>query len=449
MGETENVNKLQRSLTFVDAMGIVVGSMIGSGIFLKASGIAQILASPMLILLVWLISGLLTLAGALVIAELGAMIPEPGGLYVYLNRAYGPFVGFVFGWSLLAVLQTGSIAGLAAGSVQTLQSLFPGLEPYAFLFAATLIALLTTVNIVSTVGGARVQNILTLAKVLGIGFLVAGAAILDGGSAANLSPPEPVLLNVGLLGVIGLCITKALWAYDGWVNLSFVAGEVQQPQRNIPRAVGIGIAIVVSIYLVTNAAYHFVLPLEAVAKSDSVAVEVARKLLGAPGTLAILTLTFVSMVGALNSSILSAPRVYYAMAIEKRFPSPFAKVHPKFHTPHYALAIQGLWATGLLMLWGTFETLTDNVVFVFWVFYALGAGAVIVMRRKAPDLPRPYKVIGYPVIPIIFIIAAVCLTANTLYLAPKQSAQALVLVFSGAILYPFLDKSRNEKKPPA
>lgn len=433
----ENKNELQRSLRFVDAMGIVVGSMIGSGIFLKASGIAQVIASPVLILLVWLVSGLLTLAGALVIAELGAMIPEPGGLYVYLHRAYGPFVGFVFGWSLLAVLQTGSIAGLAAGSVQTLQQLFPGIKPYAFVFAATLIALLTTVNIVSTVGGAQVQNILTLAKVLGIGLLVLGAAVLQGGSVENLATTEPVALNIGLLGAIGLCITKALWAYDGWVNLSFVAGEVQEPQRNIPKAVGVGIAIVVSIYLATNAAYHFVLPLESVAKSESVAVEVGQKLLGSPGALAILTLTFVSMVGALNSSILSAPRVYFAMAVEKKFPSPFAKVHPRFHTPHYALAIQGLWATGLLLLWGTFEALTDNVVFVFWVFYGLGAGAVIVMRLRHPELPRPYKVVGYPIVPIVFIIAAACLTANTLYQYPAQSAQALVLVFSGAVLYPF------------
>ncbi len=265
MGESENKNKLLRSLRFVDAIGIVVGSMIGSGIFLKASGIAQVITSPALILIVWLTSGLLTLAGALVIAELGAMIPEPGGLYVYLHRAYGPFVGFVFGWSLLAVLQTGSIAGLAAGSVQTLQALFPDIKPYSFLFAAALIALLTIVNIVSTVGGAQVQNILTLAKVSGIGLLVAGAAFLEGGSAENLAAVEPVALNIGLLGAIGLCITKALWAYDGWINLSFVAGEVQEPQRNIPKAVGVGIAIVVSIYLATNAAYHYVLPLEMVA----------------------------------------------------------------------------------------------------------------------------------------------------------------------------------------
>lgn len=447
MSETDSPEKLQRSLGLVDATSIVVGSMIGSGIFLKASGIAQLIASPALILVVWLVAGLLTLSGALVIAELGAMIPEAGGLYVYLHRAYGPFVGFVFGWSLLAVLQTGSIAGLAAGSVQSLLGFLPGLEAYAFPLSASLILLLTGINIVSAVGGAKVQNVLTLAKVLGIAFLVLGAAALPGGSVENLSAPAPLALNIGLIGALGLCITKALWAYDGWVNLSFVAGEVQNPQRNIPRAVGVGIAIVISVYLATNAAYHYVLPLEAVKESSSVAVSVATRLLGSPGTLAITVLTFVSMVGALNSSILSAPRVYYAMAVEKKFPSPFARVHPQFHTPYVALAIQGLWSIGLLVLWGTFEALTDNVVFIFWVFYGLGAGAVIIMRRKAPELPRPYRVVGYPFVPVIFILAASLLTANTLYQAPAQSAQALGLVLSGALLYPFLTGRFRSVRP--
>lgn len=444
MSESSEENHLQRSLTLTDATAIVVGSMIGSGIFLKASGIAQLVASPFIILMVWLLSGLLTLAGALVIAELGAMIPEPGGLYVYLHRAYGPFVGFIFGWSLLAVLQTGSIAGLAAGCVQTLKTPFPGLEPYSFPLAAALIILLTGINIVSIVGGARVQNLLTLAKVLGIALLVLGAVAMGVGSVDNLKTTEPLLLNVGLLGAIGLCMTKALWAFDGWVNLSFVAGEVKNPQRNIPRAVGIGISLVIAVYLATNAAYHFVLPMKVVQETPSVAVEVARRLMGSPGTLALTVLTFVSMAGALNSSILSAPRVYYAMAVEKKFPSPFAKVHPKYKTPHWALAIQAAWSIMLLIGWGTFEKLTDNVVFIFWVFYGLGAGAVIVMRHKAPEADRPYKVIGYPVVPIIFMVAALLLTLNTLYQNPWTSSQALVLVASGAVLYPFVAKKKSE-----
>lgn len=438
-------DKLQRNLSLTDAVAIVVGSMIGSGIFLKASEIAEIIPNPPVILLVWLVAGLLTLGGALVMAELGAMMPDAGGLYVYLHRAYGPFIGFLFGWSLLAILQTGSIAGLAAGAMQSLSVLAPGIVGQEFWLAATLIAFLTTLNVVSLKSGARVQNILTLAKVLGIALLVGGALLLGGADTENFAPQASPFTGIALLGAIGLCVTKSLWAYDGWVNLGFVAGELKEPQRNLPRAIGIGVAFVVLVYLITNAAYHFVLPMEAVQNSPSVAVDVAKRLMGEPGTLALSILTFVSMVGALNSSVLSAPRVYYAMAQDGKFPSPLGLVHPKFKTPYVALIVQGLWSVALLAWWGKFSTLTDNVVFVFWTFYALGAGAVIRLRMVEPETPRPYRSVGYPFVPVIFIIAAICLTVNTLIQAPEQSAQALILVITGAVLYPlFRSKMKSE-----
>lgn len=433
--------RLERRLTLTDAIAIVVGSMIGSGIFLKASEIANVIPHPPLILMVWLASGLLTLGGALVVAELGAMMPEAGGLYVYLRRAYGPFVGFLFGWSLLAVLQTGSIAGLAAGAIQSLAALEPGIEEYRFPLATSLIVLLTGLNVLSVKSGARVQNVLTLAKVLGIALLVIGAFALGGASTANFTPSASPLLNAGLLGAIGLCMTKALWAYDGWVNLGFMAGELKRPQENLPKAIGVGIAFVISVYIVTNATYHFVLPLEAVQNSRSVAVDVAKKLLGMKGTLVMAVLTFVSMAGALNSSILSAPRAYYAMAQDGKFPQAIGLVHPTFKTPYVALIVQGVWSVTLLSWWGTFERLTDNVVFVFWIFYALGAGAVLILRAKEPHTHRPYRVIGYPWVPIVFLIAAALLTFNNLSQAPKESAQALLLVLSGAVLYLFFGTS--------
>lgn len=443
--------RLERRLTLTDAIAIVVGSMIGSGIFLKASEIANIIPHPSLILLVWLASGLLTLGGALVVAELGAMMPEAGGLYVYLKRAYGPFVGFLFGWSLLAVLQTGSIAGLAAGAVQSLSALEPGIDAYRFPLAATLIVMLTGLNVLSVKSGARVQNILTLAKVLGIGILVAGAFLLGGGSTENFTPTSTQTLNLGLLGAIGLCMTKALWAYDGWVNLGFMAGELKSPQENLPKAIGMGIAFVISVYVVTNAAYHFVLPLDVVQNSKSVAVDVAKKLLGMKGTLVMAILTFVSMAGALNSSILSAPRAYYAMAQDGKFPEVIGTVHSTFKTPYVALILQGIWSIGLLSWWGTFERLTDNVVFVFWIFYALGAGAVLRMRAKEPHTHRPYRVIGYPWVPVVFLVAATLLTFNNISQAPKESAQALLLVLSGAIFYAIWSKvvpARTVAEPP-
>lgn len=433
--------RLLRQLTLVDAIAIVVGSMIGSGIFLKAAGIAELIPNPPIILLIWLAAGLLTLGGALVIAELGAMMPEAGGLYVYLRRAYGPFVGFLFGWSLLAVLQTGSIAGLAAGSVQGLEVLEPRIGEFRFALAAALILLLTGLNVLSVKSGARVQNILTLAKVLGIAVLVGGAFLLAGASTSNFAPQTPLAMNIGLLGAIGLCMTKALWAYDGWVNLGFMAGELKEPQRNLPRAIGSGIGLVIVVYIVTNAAYHFVLPMEVVQNSKSVAVDVAKKLMEQKGTLAMSILTFVSMAGALNSSILTAPRAYFAMAQDGKLPQQIGAIHPTFKTPYIALTVQALWAIALLSLWGTFETLTDNVVFVFWIFYALGAGAVLRLRAREPHTHRPYKVIGYPWVPIVFIIAASLPTANNVIQAPVQSAQALFLVASGAILYALFSKT--------
>ena len=434
--------RLERRLSLGDATAIVVGSMIGSGIFLKASEIARILPHPPLILVVWVVAGLLTLGGALVIAELGAMMPEAGGLYVYLRRAYGPFVGFLFGWSLLAVLQTGSIAGLAAGAMQSLGVLAPDIKPYEFWLATALILTLTGLNVLSVKSGARVQNVLTIAKVLGIVILVGGAVLMGGASVDNIQP-QPIP-TAGLLGALGLCISKALWAYDGWVNLGFVAGELRDPQKNLPKAIAIGIGLVVLVYALTNATYHLVLPMEVVQQSESVAVEVARKLIGNGGLLAMSVLTFVSMAGALNSSIMSAPRVYYAMAQDGRFPPIMGSVHPSFRTPHIALIIQGFWSIGLLALWGSFSTITDNVVFIFWIFYALGAGAVLRMRKLEPHTHRPYRAVGYPWVPLVFILAAVCLTSNTLYQSFKESSQALVLVVTGAILYPLFKSEPME-----
>lgn len=441
--------RLQRQLSLTDAVAIVAGSMIGSGIFLKASGIATLVPHPPLVILIWLFSGLLTLGGALVIAELGAMMPEAGGMYVYLRRAYGPFVGFLFGWSLLAVLQTGSIAGLAAGAVQGLEKLLPEIEPYRFPLAVALIVLLTGLNVLSVKSGARMQNVLTVAKVVGIGFLVLGAFFLGGASIGNFTPQAPLALNIGLLGAIGLCVTKALWAYDGWVNLGFMAGEMTKAQKNLPRAIGIGVGMVIVIYTLTNAAYHFVLPLAEVQGASSVAVNVAERLLGNKGILAMSVLTFVSMAGALNSSILSAPRAYYAMAQDGRFPEKIGAIHPTFKTPYIALIVQAVWSVVLLTKWGTFEKLTDNVVFVYWIFYAMGAAAVLRLRAKEPHTHRPYKALGYPWVPIVFIIAAGLLTVNNVYQAPRESAEALFLVLSGGVMYGLFGWLIGDKPQPS
>ncbi|MBI3925916.1 MAG: amino acid permease [Armatimonadetes bacterium] len=442
-------DQLPRRLNLVDAIAIVVGSMIGSGIFLKASEIAHLLPDPAIVVAVWVAAGALTLCGGLVMAELGAMYPHSGGLYVYLREAYGSFFAFVFGWSLLAILQTGSIAGMAAGAAQSLTVLWPEIEPVRTLLAAGLIVLLTLVNIASLKAGARVQNLLTSAKVLGILLLVGGAVAMGHTDTANFAPEGVQPAGAALIGAFGLCMIKALWAYDGWVNLSFVGGELREPQRNLPRAVGLGVVVVIMVYLATNVVYHLALPVSAVQASSSVAVEVAREMMGATGALALTILTFVSMAGALNSSILSAPRVYYAMALDRLFFPIVAAVHPRFATPYVALALQGAWSLALLVWWQNFSRITDNVIFIFWIFYALGALAVIILRHKRPDRERPYRAVGYPWLPVAFVAAALWLTLNNIWLDPANSAQALVLVASGALLYPLFRKGAGADSPAA
>lgn len=430
--------ELPRRLRWPDAAAIVVGSMIGSGIFLKASAIAKLLPDPRWVLAVWVISGLLTFFGALAFAELGAARPRAGGLYVYLHDAYGPLMGYLFGWSLLAVLQTGSIAGLAAGVAQTLSGLYDWSDATEIGVAGLLIVAVSLVHLVSTRAGANLQNLLTVTKCAGILVLMGGGFFLARGTLANLLPEAPQALPVGLAGAFGLAMVKALWAYDGWVNATFMAGEVKDPQRSLPRALLLGTGAVTVIYVLTNAAYHYALPVADVQAAKSVAVTVAERMAGLKAALAMAALTAISMAGTLNSSAMSGPRVYYAMARDGLFLPALGALHPRFRTPYVAVIVQCFWALALLAWWGTFERLTDNVVFVYFLFYALGAGAVLIERRRRPDRELPYRTPGYPVVPLIFVATAAWLTVNTLVQAPRDALQALGLLGLGLLLYPLM-----------
>jgi len=428
---------LPRRLSFFDASTIVVGSMIGSGIFLKASGIAQKLADPWIILVVWAVSGALTLFGALAMAELGAMYPRAGGLYVYLHDAYGPFVAFLFGWCLLAILQTGSIAGLAVGVTRAIAAqvtVSPDVEPIISVF---LIVLFSAVNLMSVRTGAGLQNFFTVCKTVGILLLIAGGVFLARGSLANLTAHATPTVEMSTVSAFGACMLAALWAYDGWINVTFMAGEVQEPQRNLPRALAAGTLFVIGVYVATNAAYHFVLPVEAIGQAKNVSREVAAAFLGASGAVVMTIIVMLSSSGTLNSSVMTGPRVYYAMAKDGLFFPSVAAVHERFLTPHVAIIVQAVWSMLLLIRWKTFDALTDNVVFIFWIFYALGAGAVIIMRRRFPDAERPYKTPGYPFVPIIFILGALFLIINTIVVSTQESREAVYLLIIGAVLYPF------------
>lgn len=418
---------------------LVVGGVIGSGIFRKPGVMAGQLGSPELLLGVWLLAGIITLMGALTNAEIAGMIPETGGQYVYFDRIYGPFAGFLYGWSIFSVMQTGSIAALAYVFAEYAAAFFrlPDVTGPAASFsvylpfighvtplkesgikavAAAVIIVLTAVNYIGTKFGGWVQNIFTFAKLGGMFLLVLAAFFLpNGGTVLNLQADSPVIQPHGLAlwAALAAGLQGAFWAYDGWNKITFVSGEVLDPQRNVPRSLFIGMSAVMAVYLLMNAAYTFVLPIDAMASSKLVAADVAEKCFPGGGKW-IALVVMVSTFGAANSSILSSARVYFSMARRKVFPGFLGVAHPKFHTPGAALILQAGWSL-LLLSSGTFDTLTDTLIFVSWIFYGASAYGVIALRRREPETPRPYKVPGYPALPWIFVLFSVVFLVLTIY----------------------------------
>ena len=418
---------------------IVVGGVIGSGIFRKPGVMASQLGSPEILLGVWLLAGVITLIGALTNAELAGMIPETGGPYVHFARIYGPFPAFLFGWSIFAVIQTGSIAALAyvfaeystqfvrlpdlgesaasfSVSLPFIGEITPFKESGIKAVAAVVILFLTAINYIGTRFGGAVQNIFTFAKVGGMLLLVLAAFLLpSGGNAANFHVDSALIQPHGLAfwAAVAAALQGAFWAYDGWNKVTYVAGEVKNPQRNVPRSLFLGMLTVTAIYLVMNVAYTYVLPVDQMAQSKLVAADVAERCVAGGGKW-IALVVMASTFGAANGTILASARVYFSMARENVFPSVLGTVHPRFHTPAAALVVQALWSL-LLLMTGTFDTLTDTLIFVSWIFYAAIAYGVIVLRRRQPDAVRPYKVPGYPYLPWAFILFAVLFLVLTVY----------------------------------
>jgi APA family basic amino acid/polyamine antiporter len=429
---------------------MVVGGVIGSGIFRKPGVMAGQVGSPELLLGVWVLAGVLTLFGALTNAEIASLIPETGGQYVYFERMYGPFFAFLYGWATFAVMQCGSIAAVAyvfaeyATQFVKLPEFQEGLAGWSLHvpfvgdvtplkeigtkgLAATLIVLLTAVNYVGVRFGGIVQNIFTVAKVAAMLLLAVGAFLLPtGGAVANLTTPSAHIHLSGLALVAGIAaaLQGAFWAYDGWNKLTYIAGEVKQPQRNIPLGLLWGMLIVTGIYLLMNVAYAYVLPIDQMAHSKLVAADVADRCFAGGGRW-IAAAVMISTFGTTNSIILATARVYFSMSRMNVFPRRLGNVHPRFHTPAASLVVQGIWSA-LLLFSGTFDTLTDTLIFVSWAFYAVGAYGVFVMRRKQPDAPRAYKVPGYPIVPWVFIVFALLYLVFTVYndIAGYQAAVA-------------------------
>lgn len=429
------VTNLARVLSLRDLILIVIGTVIGSGIFLvPGSVLRQVDGQIGPMLLVWVAGGVLSLLGALTYAELGAMDPAAGGLYVYLRRAFGPLTAFLYGWTFFLVMGSGSAATLAVASTSYLQE-FVQLDIVGQkLCAIFLLAIVAAINVASTRGSANVQNWSTGIKVGAL--LVMSVVLLAAGHGFSGSGERiwPLAVTPSLLSSMGLSMIGVLWAYEGWQYVTFSAGEAIDPQRTFPRAIVAGTAALIGIYVFANIGYLAALGPHGLAASDRVAAEAVQSIVGPGAAKLVAAAILVSIFSAINGITITAPRVYYAMAKDDLFFRRLADVHPRFGTPALAVMAGTAWAM-VLASTGTFEQLFTYVVFVGWIFYALGAIGVFVLRRREPAAARPFKVPGYPWTPLAFILAALALVANTIATQPGRAAAGIGVVLLGMPVY--------------
>ncbi|MBS1850438.1 MAG: amino acid permease [Acidobacteria bacterium] len=422
---------LARELTFSDGVALVVGIVIGSGIFLVPAGVAQQLHSVSAGLSIWIVGGVLSFFGALSIAELASAFPGAGGLYVYLREAYGRGTAFVYGWALLSMIQSGSIATLAVAFGLYSGQVF-GLTPARQKMASiACIAALTLLNSFGVRHGKYTQNVATVCKtgglILLIGLLVARGHW--GTLQAHFVTSEPFHLLP-----YGVALVAVLWAYEGWHCVSFAAGEFKNTNRDLPRALAWGSFVVAAIYVLANIAYYLVLSPLQLQNSDRAAAAAVSSVYGAGATIFISLVILISILGATNGMVLTGARVYYAMAQDKVFFPQFQKLHSRYRTPVLALTLQGIWAS-VLTLAGSFQELFTYVIFTAWIFYGLTVAAVIVMRKKAPAILRSFRVPAYPWVPLLFVVAALGIALSTMVNNPSHAAMGLGLVLLGLPIY--------------
>jgi len=437
------------------AAAIVVGTMIGTGIFLVPSSMALNAHSIGLVFLAWILGGALSMAGALAYAELGAAIPEAGGDYAYLNRGLGPRWGYLFGWMHSVVGRPCSVATIAAGLMRFCGFLRPtiaqtaltypiwmpfGQAPYNFNLspaqplAVVAIALVTFINYLGVRLGGRVQVMLTVIKIAAIAAVIALALAMGRGGISNFKPFLPDAWGAGAWSGVLAAMVAAAWAYDGWSNVNLVGSEVIHPQRNIPVALVGGVAVVMFIYLLANVAYFWALPFAAVAHSQHVASDVIASFAGSRAAAWLTVAMIISALGTLNSSIMTGARVPYAMGRDGLFFTFTGNVDKKFRTPGGALVFQAYLAS-VLALTGTFEDLFSLFIFAQWIFYGLVVASVYGLRRREPDLPRPYRTWGYPWVPAVFIAGAFALTVGLWAARPVRSTIGLALILLGLVFY--------------
>ena len=450
--------ELVRGLGPWASVAIVVGTMVGTGIFLKPAEMAREGRFVSIVFAAWIAGALLSIFGALAYAELGAAIPEAGGEYAYLRRGFGPVWGFLFGWMHSIVGRPSSAASIAAGMMRflsfflpavasplfTVHIALPGLttwiHPYDFVFtwaqplAVFWLLLMTGINYLGVRLGGGVQVFLTLIKVLSVMLIIGVVFLLPGPGAHPPDPVWPTAANTGLLTAFLAALGAALWAYDGWEDLNLVGSEVKDPHRNFPRALVGGVSFVALIYLLFSAACLKVLPFDSVANSQHVASDVVERVIGHGVAFWITLAMVISALGSMNSSILSGARVPYAMARDRIFFKVANGIHPRYRTPGRALIFQGILAS-VMALTGTFEELTNLFIFAGWSFYGLAVVALFRLRKLEPNLERPYRCWGYPWVPGLFVLGALVLTVNLLLVRPGRSTIGLLLILAGLPFY--------------
>lgn len=440
-GSAGATRTLPRAVGFLGSTAIVVGTIIGSGIFLVPHDVAQQVGSVRSLMLVWILGGVLSLGGALSLAELGAATPEAGGVYVYLRQAYGKLFAFLYGWAALAVIESGSIATLAVAFGIYTASFLPLTPLDQKLVAASVILVLTLINVAGVRKGAAVQTVFMLAKLSGLAIII-GLAFFRG--AAPVAPIQSLPTPQTTFASFGIALIGVLWAYQGWHILSYAAGEVRDPSRLLPRSYFVGTIVIVSVYLLANFAYLRVLPLAAMAEHQRVAASAMEVLAGPRGAAFVSALILCSIFGALNGNVLGGARVYFAMARDRVFFAAVGRVHPRYETPATAILIQGAWSV-VLASSGSFKQLYTYVIFTGWIFYGAAVLAVVVLRRKQPELARPYRVWGYPLMPLAFTLVALVIVVNTMIRSPVESSIGLALVVAGVPIY-FLWRRLNASR---
>ncbi len=461
-------NSLLKKIGFWSATSVVIGSIIGAGVFMKPSSMAAELGSPIWLTLVWVIAGVFSLFGALVFSELGAMMPQTGGVYVYFRKMFGEFFAFLYGWAAFSVINTAGVAAIAFVCAEyadyflhlpgfdavteksiVLHLPFIGdlyiLENFGVkMMSVVLVWGFTWLNYRSVKAGNSFQLISTAIKVIVIAALVLGIFFSGNGSIENFTNALDPKTGTGLLNGIIAAMTGAFFAYDGWVNVTFIAGEIKEPQRNVPRSLFFGVFVCVIVYVLVNQAYLYVLPVEQIAKSSLVASDAIGVAWGSSGSAIIAALIVICTLGAINGNTMACARVTYAMGKDRVFLPWAGKEHPKHNTPGNALWLHAIWIT-VFIVTGSFNMLADMFVFVTWIAYMFGAIGIFMLRKKEPNTERPYKIWGYPIVPVLFILFSAFYLIVTVYndvqnyMNDRQpvinSLLGLVITFIGVPLY--------------